>query len=256
MPFVGVGLLVLMQVACVVHCVRQGRNGLWIMAIIAFPLLGSLAYGWFEILPAYRGRREVRAVTAAAANRIDPDREVRAARDALEIADTAANHIKLGDALAEREQWREAARQYRDALGRLPGGEDRAVGVRLARAELESGNAAAARDLLLELPPSRSGSENDRTALLLARSHDEAGEAEAALALYADVADRLAGAEAQCRQAALLVRLNRSAEAVPLLEEVERRSKRMDRFERARDGDMHDWAARTLTELRGGDAPA
>ena len=207
MPFVG--LIVLLQVACVVHCVRQGRSGLWIMAVIAFPLLGSLAYGWFEILPAYRGRREVRAVTAAAANRIDPDREVREARDALEIADTAANHIKLGDAFAEREQWREAARQYRDALGRLPGGEDRAVGVKLARAELESGNAATARDLLLELPPSRSGSENDRT-----------------------------------------------AEAVPLLEEAERRATRMDRFERAKDRDMYDWAARTLAELRSGGGAA
>ncbi|HZG07907.1 MAG TPA: hypothetical protein VEZ70_02895 [Allosphingosinicella sp.] len=254
MPFVG--LIVLLQVACVVHCVRQGRSGLWIMAVIAFPLLGSLAYGWFEILPAYRGRREVRAVTAAAANRIDPDREVREARDALEIADTAANHIKLGDAFAEREQWREAARQYRDALGRLPGGEDRAVGVKLARAELESGNAATARDLLLELPPSRSGSENDRTALLLARSHDEAGEPEPALALYAGVGDRLSGGEAQCRQAALLIRLNRTAEAVPLLEEAERRATRMDRFERAKDRDMYDWAARTLAELRSGGGAA
>ena len=243
-------LIVLVQIACVVHCVRSGRNGLWIMAIIAFPVLGSLAYAWFEILPQYQGRREVRAAKAAAVKKIDPERDVRAAREALEIADTAANHAALADALADQDRWREAAAHYEEALARSPGGADRALKVKLARAQLEAGNAAAARDLLQGLEPSQSAAENDRTALLLARSLDEAGEAESALALYEDLGERLPGAEAQCRQAALLIRLGREREAVPLLEEAERRARRIDRYERARDADMYDWAARTLADLR------
>ena len=245
-----VGLSLLLQIACAVHCVRNGRNGLWLMVILFFSLLGCLAYAWFEILPAYAGRREVRAVKSAAARRLDPERDVRRARETLDTADTAANQSALGDALAETGAWPEAAIHYRHALSRSIGGAERGAKVKLARAELEAGNAAAARALLEGLEPSGSPSENDRTALLLARSLDELGEDGRALALYDDVGQRLAGAEAQCRQAALLIRLGRSSEAIAPLEEADRRVKRIDRFERTRDAAMYDWAARTLSELR------
>jgi hypothetical protein len=122
--------------------------------------------------------------------------------------------------------------------------------VKLGRAELEAGNAAAARDILQILPPSGPASENDGTALLLARSLDDNGDADGALRLYGDLGERLAGAEAQCRHAALLIRLGRQGEALPLLEETARRARRIDRYERMRDGEMYDWAARTLAELR------
>jgi hypothetical protein len=46
------------------------------------------------------------------------------------------------------------------------------------------------------------------------------------------------------------MRLGLPQEAVPLLEEAGRRASRIDRYERARDSDMYDWAARTLAELR------
>ncbi len=58
------------------------------------------------------------------------------------------------------------------------------------------------------------------------------------------------GAEAQCRHAALLIARGRGGEAVPLLEETERRARRLDKMERAKDSAMYDWAARTLAELR------
>jgi hypothetical protein len=110
----------------------------------------------------------------------------------------------------------------------------------------------AARTIVEALPLSNSQSENDRVSLLLARLLEEGGETERALALYADVGERLVGAEAQCRQAALLMALGRETEAQPLLVEVERRAKRMDRFERAKNADMYAWAAESLAELRTG----
>lgn len=249
-------LIVALQIACVVHCIRGGRSGQWIMAIIAFPVLGSLAYAVMEILPQYRARREVRVVKDAAVRKLDPDRDVRQAREALETADTAANRTALGDALAEQGKWDEAAAHYELALVKSPGGGgDRAAKLKLARAELEAGNAAVARKLLEALPESRSPSENDRAKLLLARSLDDVGEAEEALRLYADVGERLSGAEAQCRQAALLIRVGRESEAVAPLEEAARRAKRIDRFEKMRDTEMYEWAERTLAELRGSIAP-
>jgi hypothetical protein len=136
----------------------------------------------------------------AAVAAIDPERDVRAARDALETADTAANRIAMGDSLAERERWGEAILHYREALAKSPTG-DRATQMKLARASLESGNAADARRLVETLPETRSPAARDRAQLLLARALAELGETDAALALFAEVGERMPGAEAQCRHA-------------------------------------------------------
>jgi len=245
-----IAISLIVQIACAVHCVRNGRNGLWLLVILFLSIPGCIAYGLFEILPQYSGRREVRAVKAATVRRLDPERDIRIAREALDVADTAANRTLLAEALAASGEWAEALTHYRRALEMTPRG-DRAAQLNLARAELESGNAAAARALLESLPASASPSENDRSSLLLARALEECGEAETALSLYADLGTRMAGGEALCRQAALLIGEERQAEAMPVLAEVEARVKRLDRFQRAGDAQMYDWAARTLAELRG-----
>lgn len=248
MTFILVTFLV--QVACVVHLFRNHRNTLWLWAILLLPIAGSAAYVFVEIILPLFQRREVRAVKAAAVRKLDPDRELRSAREAVDVADTAANRTALADALAEAGHWGEAVRHYREAVAKTPG-LDRSARLKLARACLEAGNTAEAKRLLETLPESASPSENDRTALLLARSLDELGETDRALALYSELGERMPGAEAQCRQAALLIASDRKSEAVPLLEEAERRARRLDKMERRRDSEMYDWAARTLAELRG-----
>jgi hypothetical protein len=182
--------------------------------------------------------------------RLDPEREVRRAREALEVADTAANRTALGDSLGEQGAWRAAAAEYRAAIAKSPGGGDRGLRLRLARAELESGNDPEARAMLEALPPSGSDAENDRASLLLARALEGCGETARALALYEELGRRMAGCEALCRQAGLLIGEGRRGQALEPLTEVERRAKRLDRFERAKNPQMYDWAARTLAELR------
>jgi hypothetical protein len=249
MPYIFLSILI--QIACAVHCVRNNRNQLWLMVIIFLSLPGCFAYAIFEVFPAFAGRREVRALKSAAARRFDPERDLRLARERLDIADTAANRSALGDALAAAGSWKEAAGHYRVAVAKAPA-RDRAGQLLLARAELESGDDARARELLEALPPSASATENDRASLLLARALEGCGEPERALALYRDLGERMAGCEPQCRQAALLLTQSRRAEVLAPLAEVERRVKRLDRLERAKDGEMYDWAARTLAELRAG----
>ena len=241
---------ILVQIACVVHLIKNSRPSLWLWAIILLPIAGSAAYVVVEILPGLFRSREIRAVKGAAVKRLDPGRELRAAREAVDVADTASTRTALADALAEGGDWGEAVRHYREAVAKTPG-KDRTARFKLARACLEAGNTAEARRLLEELPDSASPSENDRAALLLARSLEALGETGRAIALYADLGERMPGAEAQCRQAALLIGDGRRAEAVPLLEEAERRARRLDKMERRKDSEMYDWAARTLAELRG-----
>ena len=240
---------VVVQVACFVHCLRTGRNPLWLWAIVLFSFVGCLAYFFFEIAPDLAGRRDVRAAKRAAVKVLDPERELRKAREAVEIADTAANRIALGDALVALGRWGEAVPHYDIAETKAPG-VDRPTRFKLARACFEAGKSQRARQLLETLPPSGSQTENDRAAMLLARLLEEDGETGRALAIYAELGERMAGAEAQCRQAALLIATGRRAEALAPLAEAEKRAKRMDRHERAKEAEMYDWAARSLAELR------
>jgi hypothetical protein len=221
-----IGLSILIQIACAVHCLRNSRNSLWLMVIIFLSVPGCLAYAAFEIFPGLFQTREARVAKAAAIRKLDPERDIRVARDALELADTAANRMKLADAFVDNCAFREAGEHYRAALARMPRG-DRATQLKLARAELEAGNGAEARKLLEDLPQSGSASENDRAQLLLARALEDCGEADRAMAIYADVGQRLPGGEAQCRRAVLLLQTGRRGEAEDVLVEVEKRMKRL-----------------------------
>ena len=81
---------ILVQVACVVHLFRNHRNTLWLWAIILLPIAGSAAYVVVEVLPGLFQRREVRAAQAAAVRKLDPDRELRAARSCPGVLATAS----------------------------------------------------------------------------------------------------------------------------------------------------------------------
>lgn len=242
--------VIALQIVCAVHCARTGRSSIWVMVIIFFPVAGSLAYVVMEVLPGSGMNRTARKARAKAAQVLDPERPLRQARDALDLADTAANHVAVADALADRGEWAAAIPHYQQGEAKAPGRSDRGIRLKLIKACFEDGRTKQARDMLEALEPSTVQSDKDRASLLLARMLEAEGENERALLLYAEVGRRLPGAEAQCREAGLLLHLGRRGDAVAPLVETEKRAKRMDRHERAKDGDMYAWAAQTLAELR------
>jgi len=242
-------LSVLIQLACVIHVIRSGRNQSWIMVITFLPMVGAAAYFILEILPGLQGNRHVRTVKAKAVARLDPERDLRAAREALAIADSVANRIALADALAGLDRHEEAAAYYRDALARSPGGDDRTK-AKLAREMIELGEAAEAERLVDEIVPPPGIGERDRLAMLRARILESQGKIAPALAIYEDLVTRFPGEEARCRYAALLLQTGDRRRARAVLEEVEQRMKRLDRTQRAGEADMYDWAMEQLRELR------
>lgn len=247
MPFIGLSALI--QLACIIHVIRSGRPTYWIMVILFLPFLGALAYAVLEILPEYQGNRHVRTVRAKAVSAIDPEREVRAARDALDLADTIANRIRLGDALSALGRHAEAVAPYRDAVARTPDRDPRTE-AKLAGALFESGQPAEALALIEDMPPPSTASEQDRLALLRARTLVELDRKDEARAIYADIVTRVPGEEARCRYAALLLDQGFDTKALAVLEEVEARMKRLDRQQRAADADMYKWAMDQLRALR------
>lgn len=115
-----IAITIALQVACIVHVFRHGRNTAWVMAIAFLPMIGMIAYFIVEIMPNLSRDRRVRQVKANIADSIDPERRVREARDAVEFSDTIANRMEYGDALMARDRYELALEQYRIAERKSP----------------------------------------------------------------------------------------------------------------------------------------
>lgn len=248
MPYLAViGLSVL----CIVHLMRNGRNPIWLSALILLPVAGPLAYFFVEILPGLGGNRHVRAAKSNVVALMDPERELRAARDALDLADTAANRLHVAEALAALGRHDEAIPLYRESIRMTAGEPDLRTQGKLAASLYETGQGAETLALLDAIPEPAGQSEKDSRALLRAKALEHLGRNAEALAIYEDIVTRITGEEARCRYAALLLAEGWDRRATAMLEEVESRMKRLDRTQRAADADMYRWASETLARLRG-----
>ncbi|MCI4589344.1 hypothetical protein MOK15_04440 [Sphingobium sp. BYY-5] len=237
------------QILCAVHAIRSGRNQIWLLFIFLFSILGCFAYLVLEVLPAHWNNRHVRTARAQVVGKVDPERAVRDAERSLELAETAANYIALGDAQTVRHRYADAEVAYRKALTLGPGN-DWATQVKLAAMLFECGKSGEALRLLDAAPELARGSEWDRRALLRARILADLGRVAEARTLFEDVVERMAGEEARCHYAAFLLQQGDSHRARSILEEVEQRARRMDRTQRASQADMYRWAGERLAELR------
>jgi hypothetical protein len=238
------------QIVCVIHAIKHNRNQIWIMLIVFVPLVGCLAYFVVEVMPDLRNDRRVRGARAKAAQALDPNREVRAAQEALDLADTAANRLRLGDALAALGRHAEAIPLYQESIRMTVGDPDPRTRGKLASAFYENGEGKEALALLDAIGAPAGQSERDRQQFLRGKIYEFLGRKSEALALYEDVVMRIPGEEARCRYAALLIAEGWDKKAIKVLEEVENRMKHLDRHQRAADADMYRWAAEALRALR------
>jgi hypothetical protein len=235
------------QVYCIVDVIRRGRSSLWIMALVFLPVASAIAYFIVEILPTLQHNRHVRAARQTIVEKLDPERELRAAQHALEIADTMANRLRVAEALAELGRHKEALPLYQRGVGPNP---DFRTGEKLARSLFLNDRAEEALSTLDGLPQVIGQSDRDRAALLRARILEDLGRDDEALKIYAEISNRLPGDEARCRYAGLLLKLGRKGRARLVLEDVEHRMKFLDRHTRADHASMYDWAMRELSALR------
>lgn len=240
-------LILALQVSCIVDVIRRGRNSVWIMALIFLPVASAAAYFIVEILPTLQHNRHVRAARQKVVEKLNPERELRSAQQALDIADTMANRLRVADALTALGRHKDALPLYQRGAGPRP---DLRTGEKLGRSLFLNDRPQEALSVIDALPKVTAQSDRDRLTLLRARILEDMGRADEALELYGDVKERLPGDEARCRYAALLLKVGRKADARAVLEDVEHRMKYLDRHVRQENAPMYDWAMRELTGLR------
>jgi len=231
MPIVGLGLHVVIALFFAIHAVRTGQDKYWLWLLFVFPGIGSLVYGLAIWLPDARHSRQGRQVLRGVQNLIDPTRELRAAQDAIDIAATPDNQIRLASALLDAGRASESVVQYQAAMKGIHA-RDPLLRVRLAHALVEAGKPGDARveleALIVENPTFKSAEGH----LTYARALAALGERDKAREEYEVLVGYYAGLEARARYAMELLAWNDRDRAASLVDEGLKLAARMPRHAR------------------------
>ena len=206
------GILLILDAICVGHAAYKRQPALWFFVIIALPFVGAAMYLITEVLPRVRANPVTREAAAGLGRAIDPEKEIRAARAALEEMDTAENRKRLADALVLRGRYAEAREIYESTLIGAHE-DDPALMMGLTRALFGLEDWAGVRLTLDRLREAWPDFQSPEAHMFYARAHEAMGELEQALTEYEALAGYYPGEEARYRLGLLLLRLGREEEA-------------------------------------------
>jgi hypothetical protein len=195
----------ILQGTAIVHCIKTGRNWLWIWVLIwpGIGLIAALAYVAIEILPDLFRSSTAQRTARGFKRAVDPFADLRRFENEARVAGNVAARQRFAEELVRHGRYEEAIEQYRQALTGLYV-HDPNLMLGLARAQFGSGAAAAARGNLEELQRHNPDFRSPEAQLLYARALESEGSSAKALDQYRLLANSYPGAEAAVRYAQLL----------------------------------------------------
>jgi hypothetical protein len=218
-------LMLLIQIGFAVHAIRRGYPLFWVFLIIFVPLIGCLLYVVMVLLPEAAQSRTARQGSKLFRKALDPGKELRQRREALELSDTVGNRAALAQEYLKQGMLDDAIQLYERSLTGMYR-TDSGLLLGLATALIQAGKFERARETLDTLYETNPGYDNSDAHLLYARAFEELGATDRALEEYAALLRAASGAEVKCRYALLLKRVGRDAEAKGLFEEIVRDANR------------------------------
>ena len=217
MPFLI--LSILLQVFCLVHALRTGRDRIWVYIIIIGSLIGCLAYLVVELVPAMANTRGAQRARKAVAKSIDPTKDLRQHQRALAVNNSVGNVIAFAEECLQTGHYQQAidaAQQARKGLF----AHDPNLLLVLAKAQFANNDFAATRQTLDELIAANPDYKSADGHLLYARSLEALGEIDAAKTEFAALSQYYPGPAAKLQYARLLRKAGENATARELLDEL------------------------------------
>lgn len=216
------GLSLLFAVLLCVHVVRTGRELYWLFIILLFQPLGGLVYFVAIVLPELARGTAVRKAGQTARETLDPTRDYREAKAAVDETPTVHNQMRLAAAAVGLDRWEEAEALYREAAQGVHK-DDPALLLGRANALIELRRFDEALPLLEHLDQVGDKGRTPQLTLAFARVFEGIGRAREADTAYELAAARVPGLEGLARRAAFLARQGRRSEAEEVLADLDRR---------------------------------
>lgn len=212
-------LSILLQVACLVHAVRTGRDRIWIYVILLGSMIGCLAYLIVELVPAMAGSRGAQRARRSVAKKLDPTKDLRQHARAMTINNSVGNVIAFAEECLQTGHHQQAIEAAQNARKGLFLHDPNLLQV-LAKAQFAAGQYQDTRRTLDELIAANPDFKSADSHLLYARSLEALGELDAAKTEYAALSQYYPGPVAKLAYARLLRKTGDSNTAQALLDEL------------------------------------
>ncbi|MEX0321152.1 MAG: tetratricopeptide repeat protein [Puniceicoccaceae bacterium] len=209
-------LILLLQIACIVHVIRESRPFYWIFLIFFFPMIGIAIYFFMEILPGLKERSIVRSLGQS---KKAGGGELRKLKEAANYSDTVENKLKLADAHLSREEFSEASRLYSDCMTGIYA-RDPVILHHLAEAKYGENQYKESRELLLQLKEMEYKDYQIDREFLLALCYKHLDEKAKAIRTMKSIAGRYPGEEARYELGVLYAETGDKENARLVFEEV------------------------------------
>jgi hypothetical protein len=210
---------IVVQALLIAHCIKTGRNTIWIWVLALLSYAGVAAYVAVELLPALFRSRTTQRTMRTVKKVLDPQADLRKLESEANIGGNVASRQRLAEELIRQGRYDDAAAEFKKALTGLYE-HDPNLMLGLARAHFAKGDPAAARatlDDLIRLNPEFKSPDGH---LLYARALEGEGNLDKALEEYKAVASYYSGAEASVRYAQLLKAQGHEDEARKVAQEL------------------------------------
>lgn len=216
----GIGFILLIDLAFAYHIIRTGRSPLWIMVVGFLGPLGWAAYVLFALLPDMTRSSTARRFADNVVNAADPGRGYREKLRNVEMVGSVDSKRALAEECIRMGRFADAIELYESAMQGPLGANDTALLKGLGRARMLSGDGAEAEALFVRLKEVDPAAFDADAELDYARALALQGKNDAAVAQYEKVVARYPGEEARARFGLLLEQLGQTARAQALFAEI------------------------------------
>ncbi len=215
-------LQALVTITLALHIYRTGRPTYWIFIVLAFPLLGALAYVFIEVLPGSREGVQLARGVRALHKRMNPTADFRARAEEVERCGSVANKVDLARECIDMGFYDHAESLLASCLT-AQFAQDRQIRFLLGVARSGAERHAQAIEILEPLVAEDRAYHGYDALLLLARSHAALGHDDRAEESFLAAVDAFSGEEARGDYIAYLLRVGRMRDAELQMAEMEKR---------------------------------
>ena len=226
-------LSAIVQIICIIHIIKTGRNTMWVWAVMMLPGLGAAAYFFVELLPELSRTRSGVKAQKGLGKLINPNKDFKNASNNYTVVDTVENSTKLAGEYLNKGMFAEAKALYEKCLTGIHE-DDPDLMYGLAQAEYGLESYEPAKQVLDRLIKENPTYKNVDAHLLYAKCLVKLNDVDAAIKEFIALDEYYPGPEATYRYAMLLQTLGKDQETEQLLEKILQNAKLSDKHYRAR----------------------